>query len=151
MTQKIFKRKSATKSVKSKQAGLQSKLDLVEASVVRSDLPAYRIGDTVRVQVKIQEGDKTRLQAFEGTVIGRSNRGPNRSLTVRKISHGVGVERVFLENSPKVATLEVIQAGKVRRAKLYYLRGRAGKAAKVNQKIQTNESLAQSEAAKSKN
>jgi large subunit ribosomal protein L19 len=96
----------------------------------RTDLPQFRPGDTVRVHVKIKEGDKERLQAFEGVVISRS-RGPQASFTVRKISFGQGVERIFPENSKVIDRLEVIRSSKVRRAKLYYLRGLRGKAARL--------------------
>ena len=96
----------------------------------RTDLPQFVPGDTVRVHVKIKEGDKERLQAFEGVVISRS-RGPQASFTVRKISFGQGVERIFPENSKVIDRLEVIRSSKVRRAKLYYLRGLRGKAARL--------------------
>jgi large subunit ribosomal protein L19 len=96
----------------------------------RTDLPQFVPGDTVRVHVKIKEGDKERLQAFEGVVISRS-RGPQASFTVRKISFGQGVERIFPENSKVIDKLEVIRSAKVRRAKLYYLRGLRGKAARL--------------------
>ena len=96
----------------------------------RTDLPHFAPGDTVRVHVKIKEGDKERLQAFEGVVISRS-RGPQASFTVRKISFGQGVERIFPENSRVIDKLEVLRSSKVRRAKLYYLRGLRGKAARL--------------------
>ena len=96
----------------------------------RTDLPQFAPGDTVRVHVKIKEGDKERLQAFEGVVISRS-RGPQASFTVRKISFGQGVERIFPENSKVIDKLEVLRSSKVRRAKLYYLRGLRGKAARL--------------------
>ena len=96
----------------------------------RTDLPQFGPGDTVRVHVKIKEGDKERLQAFEGVVISRS-RGPQASFTVRKISFGQGVERIFPENSKVIDRLEVVRSSKVRRAKLYYLRGLRGKAARL--------------------
>jgi large subunit ribosomal protein L19 len=96
----------------------------------RTDLPQFGPGDTVRVHVKIKEGDKERLQAFEGVVISRS-RGPQASFTVRKISFGQGVERIFPENSKVIDKLEVVRSSKVRRAKLYYLRGLRGKAARL--------------------
>lgn len=96
----------------------------------RTDLPQFAPGDTVRVHVKIKEGDKERLQAFEGVVISRS-RGPQASFTVRKISFGQGVERIFPENSRVIDKLEVLRSSKVRRAKLYYLRGLRGKAARL--------------------
>ncbi|HEV2113559.1 MAG TPA: 50S ribosomal protein L19 [Terriglobales bacterium] len=96
----------------------------------RTDLPEFAPGDTVRVQVKIKEGDKERLQAFEGVVIAR-NRGPQASFTVRKISFGQGVERIFPENSKVVDKVDVVRSSKVRRAKLYYLRNLRGKAARL--------------------
>ncbi len=96
----------------------------------RTDLPEFAPGDTVRVQVKIKEGDKERLQAFEGVVIAR-NRGPQASFTVRKISFGQGVERIFPENSKVVDKVDIVRSSKVRRAKLYYLRNLRGKAARL--------------------
>ncbi len=98
----------------------------------RTDLPEFAPGDTVRVQVKIKEGDKERLQAFEGVVIARS-RGPQASFTVRKISFGQGVERIFPENSKVIDKVDVVRSGKVRRAKLYYLRSLRGKAARLRE------------------
>src|SRR5689334_10099010 len=98
----------------------------------RTDLPAFRPGDTVRVQVRIKEGDKERLQAFEGVVISRS-RGPQSSFTVRKMSFGHGVERIFPLNSKVIDKIEVLRSAKVRRAKLYYLRARRGKAARLRE------------------
>ena len=100
------------------------------------------------VHVRIKEGEKERIQAYEGVVIARQNKGASKSFNVRKISHGVGVERIFLETSPKIAKIEIVQEGKVRRAKLYYLRGLEGKAAKIEREIETSESAAQSAAAK---
>ena len=101
----------------------------------RQDLPEFGPGDTVVVQVKVREGNRERLQAFEGVVIGKRNRGLNSSFTVRKISHGEGVERVFQTYSPTIADIQVKRRGDVRRAKLYYLRGRQGKAARIKEKI----------------
>ena len=98
-------------------------------------LPEFGPGDTVVVQVKVVEGDKERLQAFEGIVIGKRNRGANSSFTVRKISHGEGVERTFQTFSQAVAAIEVKRRGDVRRAKLYYLRDRAGKSARIKEKV----------------
>ena len=97
-------------------------------------VPEFGPGDTVRVMVKVVEGDKTRTQAYEGVVIARSNRGVNSNFTVRKLSHGEGVERVFPLYSPNVAEIEVVRRGKVRRAKLYYLRGRTGKSARIEER-----------------
>ena len=97
----------------------------------RSDIPALEPGDTVRVHVKIKEGDKERLQAFEGTLIARKNRGLSETITVRKISFGTGVERIFPLHAPAVDHIDVVRTGRVRRAKLYYLRGLKGKAARI--------------------
>lgn len=107
----------------------------LEKEQMRSDLPEFSPGDTVVVQVKVQEGDRVRLQAFEGVVVAKSNRGMNSSFTVRKISDGVGVERVFQTHSPAVDSLNVKRRGDVRRAKLYYLRDRRGKSARIREKL----------------
>ncbi len=100
-----------------------------------NDVPAFAPGDTVVVQVKVKEGNRERLQAFEGVVIAKRNRGINSAFTVRKISHGEGVERVFQTHSPSVADIKVKRRGDVRRAKLYYLRERTGKAARIKEKL----------------
>ena len=107
----------------------------LEQAQLKTDLPEFGPGDTVRVQVRVKEGDRERLQAFEGVVIAKRNRGLNSSFTVRKISYGEGVERVFQTHSPLVASIEVRRRGDVRRAKLYYLRSRTGKSARIKQKI----------------
>ena len=107
----------------------------LEQAQLKSDLPEFGPGDTVRVQVRVKEGDRERLQAFEGVVIAKRNRGLNSAFTVRKISYGEGVERVFQTHSPLVASIEVRRRGDVRRAKLYYLRSRTGKSARIKQKI----------------
>jgi len=107
----------------------------LEAEQLKQDVPAFAPGDTVRVQVKVVEGNRERLQAFEGVVIAKRNRGLNSAFTVRKLSHGEGVERVFQTHSKAVADIEVLRHGDVRRAKLYYLRGRTGKAARIKEKI----------------
>ena len=107
----------------------------LEQAQLRNDLPEFGPGDTVRVQVRVKEGDRERLQAFEGVVIAKRNRGLNSAFTVRKISYGEGVERVFQTHSPLVASIEVRRRGDVRRAKLYYLRSRTGKSARIKQKI----------------
>jgi len=107
----------------------------LEQAQLKNDLPEFGPGDTVRVQVRVKEGDRERLQAFEGVVIAKRNRGLNSSFTVRKISYGEGVERVFQTHSPLVASIEVRRRGDVRRAKLYYLRNRTGKSARIKQKI----------------
>ena len=107
----------------------------LEQSQLKTDQPKFEPGDTVRVQVKVKEGTRERLQGFEGVVIAKRNRGLNSSFTVRKISYGEGVERVFQTHSPLVSSIEVRRRGDVRRAKLYYLRGRTGKSARIKQKI----------------
>ena len=110
-------------------------IDQLEKEQLRTDIPEFHPGDTVRVEVKVVEGDKSRLQAFEGNVIAMRNRGLNSSFTVRKISSGEGVERVFQTHSPLIASIKVTRRGDVRRAKLYYLRDRTGKAARIREKI----------------
>jgi large subunit ribosomal protein L19 len=107
----------------------------LEAEQLKNDVPEFAPGDTVVVQVKVKEGNRERLQAFEGVVIAKRNRGLNSSFTVRKISHGEGVERVFQTHSSAIGEIKVIRRGDVRRAKLYYLRGRTGKAARIKEKI----------------
>ncbi len=106
----------------------------MEAISVQRSLPEFGPGDTVKISVKVVEGSRERVQAFEGVCIARSNRGVNSSFTVRKISYGEGVERVFPLHSPKIQSIEVMRRGAVRRAKLYYLRGRTGKAARIAEK-----------------
>ena len=106
----------------------------IEMTQMRTDLPPILIGDTIRVFVKVVEGTRERLQAFEGTVIAKKNSGPRETFTVRRVSYGVGVERVFPMHSPKIDHIEIIRVGKVRRAKLYYLRDRVGRAARVKEK-----------------
>jgi large subunit ribosomal protein L19 len=110
-------------------------IDMLEQEQMKQDLPAYAPGDTVVVQVKVTEGDKSRLQAFEGVVIAVKNRGLHSAFTVRKISNGVGVERVFQTHSPIVDSIEVKRRGDVRQAKLYYLRERSGKSARIKEKL----------------
>ncbi|MBI4907402.1 MAG: 50S ribosomal protein L19, partial [Acidobacteria bacterium] len=100
----------------------------------RTNLPAFRIGDTIRVQVRIREGEKERLQAFEGTVIARKNSGMGESITVRKISFGHGVERIFPIHAPVIDSIDIVRTGAVRRSKLYYLRGLRGKAARLRER-----------------
>lgn len=107
----------------------------VENSQLRTDIPAFGPGDTVVVHVKVREGDRERLQAYEGVVIGKRNRGLNSAFTVRKISSGVGVERTFQAHSPIIGKIEVKRRGDVRRAKLYYLRDRSGKSARIREKL----------------
>ncbi len=111
-------------------------MDLLRAVTeeqLRSDIPEFRPGDTVRVHVKVREGQRERIQVFEGVVIRRRGSGISETYTVRKISYGVGVERTFPVHSPKVEKIEVMRRGKVRRAKLYYLRGLSGKAARIKE------------------
>jgi len=107
----------------------------LEAEQMKKDVPAYSPGDTVVVQVKVTEGDKSRLQAFEGVVIAIKNRGINSAFTVRKISNGVGVERVFQTHSPIVDSIAIKRHGDVRQAKLYYLRERSGRSARIKEKL----------------
>ena len=107
----------------------------LEAERMKREVPDFGPGDTVVVEVKVKEGDRERVQAYEGVVIARSNRGVNSSFTVRKISHGEGVERVFQTYSPAISEIEIKRRGSVRRAKLYYLRDLSGKAARIEEKI----------------
>ena len=110
-------------------------LDKLTKKRLREDLPEFRPGDTIRVHVKIREGEKERLQAFEGTVIARNNKGVSETITVRKMSFGHGVERIFPLHAPVVDHIDVIRMGKARRAKLYYLRNRRGKAARLKERV----------------
>jgi large subunit ribosomal protein L19 len=110
-------------------------IDQIEKEQLKQDVPSFGPGDTVVVQVRVKEGDRERLQAYEGIVIAKRNRGLNSSFTVRKVSHGEGVERVFQTHSPAVAGIEVKRRGDVRRAKLYYLRERSGKSARIREKV----------------
>ncbi len=112
-------------------------IDTLEQEQLKKDIPEFSIGDTVKVYVKVVEGTRERLQAFEGTVIQRNGGGVSETFTVRRVSYGVGVERTFPLHSPRVAQIEVLHRGRVRRAKLFYLRNRVGKAAKVRE-IQGN-------------
>lgn len=114
-----------------------NQLQDVERSYLREDtVPEFRAGDTVRVHVRVVEGDKSRIQVFQGVVIARRGGGTRETFTVRKISSGIGVERIFPLHSPNVDKVEVVRRGKVRRAKLYYLRGRRGKAARIEERRQ---------------
>ena len=108
----------------------------IETEQLKKDVPEFRAGDTVVVQVEVKEGTRTRMQAYEGVVIAKRNRGLNSSFTVRKISHGEGVERVFQTHSPIVKGIEVKRRGHVRKAKLYYLRGLTGKGARIKERLQ---------------
>ena len=110
-------------------------IDVLEAEQLKKDIPDFGAGDTVVVNVKVKEGDRERIQAFEGIVIAKRNRGLNSAFTVRKISHGEGVERVFQTHSPMISGIQVKRRGDVRRAKLYYLRDLTGKAARIKEKI----------------
>jgi large subunit ribosomal protein L19 len=107
----------------------------IEAEQIKTDLPIINVGDTIKVGVRIREGEKERIQPYEGTVIAMRNGGINETITVRKIFQGVGVERVFLIHSPRIATITIIRRGKARRAKLYYLRDRVGKSARLKQRF----------------
>jgi len=110
-------------------------IDQIESEQCNQDLPEFGPGDTVRVQVRVREGSRERLQAYEGVVLAKKNRGLNSSFTVRKMTGGEGVERVFQTHSPLIAAIEVVRRGDVRRAKLYYLRERTGKAARIKEKV----------------
>lgn len=110
-------------------------IQALEAEQMGKEIPAFAPGDTVVVQVKVKEGSRERLQAFEGVVIGKRNRGLNSAFTVRKISHGVGVERTFQTYSPQVDSIDVKRRGDVRQAKLYYLRERSGRSARIKEKL----------------
>ena len=111
-------------------------LKLISESSMKSEVPAFEVGDTVKVHVRIREGQKYRIQVFEGTVIAKRHGGIQETFTVRRVAHGCGIERVFPVHSPVVDKVEVVRHGKVRRSKLYYLRDRVGKAAKVKENIQ---------------
>lgn len=123
-------------------SGKHPLVQAVESAQLKSNIPAFAPGDTVVVQVKVKEGERERLQAFEGVVIAIKNRGLNSAFTVRKISSGVGVERVFQTHSPVVASIEVKRRGDVRRAKLYYLRDRSGKSARIREKLPARKTVA---------
>ena len=110
-------------------------LKLINSSSLKAEVPELNVGDTVKVHVKIKEGDKERIQVFEGTIIAKKHGGVQETFTVRRVSHGCGVERVFPVHSPNVKAVKVVRQGRVRRAKLYYLRNRVGKAAKVKEQL----------------
>ena len=113
-------------------------MDLIkelESQQLKKEMPVINVGDTVRVHVKIKEGSRERIQVFEGTIIAKKHGGVEQTITVRRLSYGVGVEKVFPVHSPNIVNVETVRRGKVRRAKLYYLRNRVGKAAKVKEKI----------------
>ena len=107
----------------------------IEAEQIRTDLPEFNVGDTVKVHIRIKEGAKERIQVFEGTVLKRQNGGLRETFTVRRVASGVGVEKTFPVNAPVIEKIEVVRLGKVRRAKLFYLRDRVGKAAKVKERM----------------
>jgi large subunit ribosomal protein L19 len=123
MLEDIFEEKERTMSL----------MQVTEDKAMKKDLPAFRVGDTVKVHVIIKEGDKERVQIFQGDVIGKKGRGMSETFTVRKVSFGIGVERIFPRQSPWIKKVEVVRSGRVRRAKLYYLRGLKGKAAKLRE------------------
>src|ERR1017187_10124867 len=125
-------------------------VDMVEKDRLRTNLPTFRVGDQVRVTLKIVEGDSERLQAFEGTVIRISGHGLSRMFTVRKISFGVGVERSIPINSPRIEKIDVLRSGHVRRSRLYFLRDRTGKAARLDEKVDRREEAAAAAATKAK-
>ena len=110
-------------------------IDTIEAEQTRKDIPDFRTGDTISVQVKVKEGDRERLQSFEGIVIAKRNRGFNSGFTVRKISYGEGVERTFQTHSPLIAAVKILRRGDVRKAKLYHLRELSGRAARIKEKL----------------
>lgn len=110
-------------------------LKIITEGQMKQDTPVIRVGDTVKVHVKIREGERERIQVFEGTIIAKKGSGVSETFTVRRVSYGVGVERVFPVHSPNVAKVELVRSGRVRRSKLYYLRDRVGKAAKVKEQL----------------
>ncbi len=114
---------------------MNNKIQKVEENYFKKELPEFKVGDTVKVHFRIQEGEKERLHAFEGVVIKRGRRGINANFTVRKISYGIGVERIFPLHSPLLEKVEVINPGRVRRAKLYYLRRKIGKGTKIKKRV----------------
>ena len=116
-----------------------SKIDLLTDAQLKAEMPELNVGDTVRVHVKIKEGERERIQMYEGTIIARRGGGISESFTVRRISSGIGVERVFPIHSPNVAKVEIVRRGRVRRSKLYFLRDRVGKAAKVKEQIRSTQ------------
>lgn len=150
MSKVVIKRKSASRGFYKNSIGVGAKVALVEKSTMGNmeTFPNFTAGDNVKVHVRIKEGDKERTQAYEGLVIALSGKGASRSFTVRKMSHGVGVERIFLFSSPKVAKIDVVQVGKVRRAKLYYIRELEGRAAKIEREVETQAQVAAKEASK---
>ena len=122
-------------SIKKERLKMTELVSHVESDQLKSDLPLIRVGDTIQVGVEIKEGEKTRTQAYEGVIIGMKNSGVNKTITVRKIMQGIGIERTFLINSPKIKSLQVKRSAKVRRAKLYFLRNLSGKATRLKQRF----------------
>lgn len=146
---KTIKRKVPSKGLQVRLKGLEARVNQVEKLSSSAEAHTkFKAGDTVRVHVKIKEGDKERVQPYEGLCIAMSNKGGSKSFTVRKMSHGVGVERIFMFSSPKVARIEIVQVGKVRRAKLYYIRELEGRAAKIEREVETQAQTAAKAAAK---
>ena len=121
-------------------------LDKIGQEAIRDDVPSFEVGDTIKVHAKIHEGEKERIQLFQGTVIARDGGGGSETFTVRRISHGVGVEKVFPVHSPHITKLEVIKSAHVRRAKLYFLRERTGKQGRLKEKIRSSKSKAKAKA-----
>lgn len=141
MSKLVIKRKVANKGFYKRQTNLESKLNIVAnelSAKASTEVPTLSPGDSVKVHVRIKEGEKERIQIFEGLVIKISSNKINRTFTVRKVAHGVGVERVFAFRSPKVAKVEIVSQGKVRRAKLYFIREREGRAARLEKADQTS-------------
>ena len=134
MAQKLIKSKSRRKAQYDNSKGLSNTVEAVDAPMLRTDLPAFSSGDTVKVHVKIKEGEKERVQQYNGVVIQRKGQGKTQTFTVRKMSNGVGVERVFPLNSIYIDKIEVNKRGLVRRAKLFYLRALTGKSARITEK-----------------
>ena len=128
---------TVTKEIESRSRNKTTRnvIDVIENEQMKDDIPAFRPGDTVSVEVRVREGARERIQTFEGVVIGKRNRGLNSAFTVRKISHGVGVERTFQTHSPAIAAIRVKRRGDVRQAKLYYLRELSGRAARIKEKV----------------
>jgi len=123
------------KNIRKQTGGKMDAIKIIEQGSMKEQAPVVEVGDLVKVSVRIKEGDKSRIQMFEGTVIAKKHGGINETFTVRRVAHGCGVERVFPLHSPSVEKVEVVRNGKVRRAKLYYLRDRVGKAAKVKSRV----------------
>lgn len=136
MSQKHVKPKSRTKAKQVSSKGIAALVDSFKPQAEK--FPTFRVGDTLKVHVRIKEGDKERVQVFEGVCIKKGVRAGTETITVRKVSHGVGVERVFLLNSPKISRIDVVTAGKVRRSRLYYLRALQGRKARIERDVTSN-------------